>query len=150
VRIGERPSQLRTGRLTLAAMAAGAALLPASAGAATLRAPATISLHGLLTAHATGLKPARYALYVGVTVSHPRGGQAIVCSAPVGRARRAAGRVTFSGRLPKFLGCRAGAGPLLGSVATKPGRYTLVFGVPLGHGTFDSATFFQRTLRVTP
>jgi hypothetical protein len=137
----------------LAAAAAAVLVLPASTAAAVpapaLRSPAAV--HGLLTVHATGLAKARYALFIGLTISHPKGGEAVVCSGAVGLARKVSGRATFSGRLPKFLGCRTNGGPLLGSYTTKPGHYTLVLGVPLGKGTFSgNATFLRRNLLVTP
>ena len=136
----------------LAAVATCAALLAAAPAlaAATLSAPSTVTAGASVTVRARGLVRASYGLYIAYTERLGKGGEPIDCDAAIGPLHRnVAGSATFTGRLPSRLTCRTGAGPSLGTVPLRAGRYDLAVGSPAGAGVFNAnASFVKRTVTV--
>jgi hypothetical protein len=135
-------------------VAAAAVLLTPAAGAAaaaTIASPRQARVGERVTVHASGLIPGRYRLLLGVTVSHPPGGEALSCSATIGGRVSSTGTATFSGPIPRRLVCRFGAGTATGTVAVGPGRYRFLVASPVGPGAFSgSRSFVKRGVRIVP
>jgi hypothetical protein len=103
-----------------------------------------------ITVRASGLIAGDYSLYLGKTVKHPAGGQAVSCLATIGRSVHSHGSAKFTGRLPRRLVCRTGAGPPLGTIPVTAGRYQLLVASPSGPGSFSgSRSFVKRAVRVS-
>ena len=138
-------------RARVAVAAAAVVLTPAAgaAAAATISSPRQARIGGRVSVRASGLIPGRYRLLLAVTISHPRGGEALSCSATIGGRVSSSGTATFSGPIPRRLVCRFGAGSATGTVAVGPGRYQFLVASPVGPGAFSGRrSFVKRDVRI--
>jgi hypothetical protein len=138
-------------RRRLVPIAIGLAALPPTAALAaglTIAAPRSARIGGR-TIHVTarGLRPGRYALTLAAAPAPTR---LTVCVARLATAANRSTSVSFTVRIPARLRCYENDSVALGSVATGPGSYHLIVGVPDGPSGFSlSSSFLRAPIRLT-
>jgi hypothetical protein len=138
----------RTFGALVTGIAALAVLAPAAA-AATLSAPATATIGGRVSVHASKLVPGRYRLFLAYTKPQANGGT-VNCSASIGAARTVGASGTFSGTIPATLTCRRDNGTVTGTESVRAGRYDLAVYSPVGANQYNGRrSFVQRPLTIT-
>lgn len=127
------------GAVALAAAAAAPAAL-----AASLRSPATATLGGSVSVHASGLAAGRYQLFLAYTKP---GGQN--CVAAISSARTVGSSASFSGKVPSKLTCHTSSGAAAGSVPVTAGRYDVAVYSPVGANGYNGRlSFIQRSITI--